>query len=273
MNIPKEHITGIILAGGKSTRIGRDKSLLHYQNKTLIQHSIDALQPLVSTIIIVSDNPNHDYKNTKRVSDLIPNSGPVAGIYTGLHHSKTENNIVLSCDIPKINSIILKKLISNSFLSFDVVQLESNGQQMPLIASYKKHCSEACLSAIKNGERRLQKVVKTLNTHTILLQKEERNSTININTPKQLKTLHMQTTKDIQLPIKYFGMLTEITNCTEEIINISKPLVSDLLALLYLKYPLLEEKEFQIAQNQILITESTELTTHEVALLPPFSGG
>ena len=73
--------------------------------------------------------------------------------------------------------------------------------------------------------------------------------------------------------IKYFGFIAEVTHCEEEIIDFSGQLISELLATLNSKYPDLKNKGFQVAQNQELVTESTEITGQELALLPPFSGG
>lgn len=73
--------------------------------------------------------------------------------------------------------------------------------------------------------------------------------------------------------IKYFGIITEVTQSDQEAINFSGRLISELLDTLYLKYPNLKNKDFQIAQNQELVSKNTEITGQEIALLPPFSGG
>ncbi|WP_100614766.1 MoaD/ThiS family protein [Confluentibacter citreus] len=75
------------------------------------------------------------------------------------------------------------------------------------------------------------------------------------------------------ITIKYFGLIAEVTNQSEESIDFSGRLISDLLNTLYAKYPDLKNKDFQVAQNQELVSESTEITGQELALLPPFSGG
>ncbi len=77
----------------------------------------------------------------------------------------------------------------------------------------------------------------------------------------------------MQITIKYFGMLAEVTNCQEEILDEEVTTVSEVLHILYDKYPLLKEKGFQIAQNQVLVGKETRLTEGELALLPPFAGG
>ncbi|PKQ46264.1 MoaD/ThiS family protein [Confluentibacter flavum] len=73
--------------------------------------------------------------------------------------------------------------------------------------------------------------------------------------------------------IKYFGLIAEVTQHEEETMNVSGRFISDLLEALYSKYPDLKNKDFQVAQNQELVSENTELSGQELALLPPFSGG
>ena len=77
----------------------------------------------------------------------------------------------------------------------------------------------------------------------------------------------------MNLNIKYFGLLAEITQCSEETLEFSKATVSDLLELLYEKYPGLKDKDFQVAQNLEIVSEEANLLNTEITLLPPFSGG
>lgn len=187
--IGKKHITGIILAGGKSSRIGSDKGFLIFEDKSFINHIIGALQPLVDDIIIVSNNADYDIFNLKRVNDLIKNAGPLAGVYTGLHYSKTDNNLVLSCDVPLINTEILKKLTKLIDESIDVIQLESKGKTMPLIAMYKKDCKPKFLELLQGGERRLRFAVKQCKVKTLVLNAELEKYTVNINTTNQFNEI------------------------------------------------------------------------------------
>jgi len=182
----EKNITGIILAGGKSSRMGSDKGFVMYKNKAFIQHIIEAIQPLVQEIIIVSNNPDYDIFKLKRVTDIIENAGPLAGVYTGLHYTTTENNLVVSCDVPLINSETLSFLIDEIDEKSDVVQLESQGKTMPLIALYKKNCKETCYKILQKGERRLRVALSHLTIKTITLEKTHEIFTSNINTPIDL---------------------------------------------------------------------------------------
>ena len=187
--IEKSHITGIILAGGRSSRMGTDKGLLDLNGKTFIQYSMEALNPLVSKIMIISDNPAYDIFNVERVEDIIKDSGPLAGIYAGLKKSNTEYNLVLSCDIPLVQSNVLKMLIEAENGHYDIVQIESNGRDMPLIALYRKRCESVFLELLQNDERRLHVAVNQCRVKKVKLREESEIFTKNINTPEELKNL------------------------------------------------------------------------------------
>jgi molybdopterin synthase sulfur carrier subunit len=77
----------------------------------------------------------------------------------------------------------------------------------------------------------------------------------------------------MELHIKYFGLLAEVTTCEEETLNFSNSTVSELLEMLFNKYPELKTKDFQVAQNNEIVSKDTPILNHEIALLPPFSGG
>lgn len=77
----------------------------------------------------------------------------------------------------------------------------------------------------------------------------------------------------MKLSIKYFGLLAEITHCKEESFEFSGSVVLELREALYVKYPDLMKKNFQIAQKQILVSDQAFVTGDELALLPPFAGG
>ena len=187
--ISKSNITGIILSGGKSSRMGTDKGFLKLKGKTFMEHSIDALKPLVSEIIIISNNTAYDVFKLKRVNDMIENAGPLAGVYTGLKHSKTDYNLVLSCDIPLINTDILKLLIDAIDDTSEIVQIENNGKTSPLIALYKTSCANKFYKLLIEGERRLRNAVNQCNTKQIKLNSEIGIYTSNVNTPEEFKML------------------------------------------------------------------------------------
>lgn len=185
----KSTITGIILAGGKSSRMGEDKGFLKLNGKTFMSSIIAALNPIVGEIIIVSNNSEYDVFNLKRVADSMEESGPLAGLYSGLLHSETENNIVLSCDVPLISTSVLKKLLEGAPSEAEVIQFESEGKTMPLVAMYKKKCRHHFLKLLQTNERRLRFAIDQLDVKTITLDSELGKTVRNINTISELKDL------------------------------------------------------------------------------------
>jgi molybdopterin-guanine dinucleotide biosynthesis protein A len=189
MMVDKKHITGIILSGGKSSRMGSEKGFMSYNGKPFIQHSIEALKPLVMEIIIVSNNVDYDVFGLKRIEDVMENAGPLAGLYSGLHQSKTDYNLVLSCDIPLINTSILQRLVDAIDDDSEIIQIESQGKTMPLIALYRKQCEHIFLKLLNEGERRLQFAVNQCLVKNVILLNDESEFVQNINTPEQLNTI------------------------------------------------------------------------------------
>lgn len=187
--INKKNITGIILAGGKSSRMGTDKGFLLLDEKPFVQYSIDALKPLVSEIMIVSDNSDYDVFGLKRINDITKNAGPLAGIFSGLEASSNEYNLILSCDIPLISTKILQKLIDNIDNDSQIIQVEIQGKSMPLIALYRKEVLSTFDTLLKNEERRLRIAIKSCKSKNIILEKEHEFSTMNVNTLKELKAV------------------------------------------------------------------------------------
>ena len=182
-------ITGIILAGGKSSRMRREKGLILFEGKPFLQHIIDAIKPLVTEIIIVSSNPDYDQFAFKRVEDVFQDAGPIAGLHAGLSNSKTKNNLVLSCDVPMITTDLMSKLIQYQNEDYDIIQFESRGKTIPLIALYKKRCASKCIDFLSKGEKRLRKLVLSLNTKTISIKENEHFLVKNINTVEDLNAI------------------------------------------------------------------------------------
>ena len=98
-----KNITGIILSGGKSTRMGENKSLMKLGDRTVIEHTLLLMQSLFSDVILITNTPDeYKFLNIPLYEDVYKYRGPLAGIHSGLINSITEENFVISCDIPLI---------------------------------------------------------------------------------------------------------------------------------------------------------------------------
>jgi len=151
-------ITGYILAGGKSSRMGADKGLLLFEGKSMIHYVIEQMQPIFDKLVIVSNNPEYEKFGLEVIPDLIKDIGPAGGIYTALHHSGTKLNFVVSCDMPFVTAAAIEFVIKNTNDS-QIVLLENKGKMEPLFGMYSKECEELWLKLIEEGKIKLQEMV------------------------------------------------------------------------------------------------------------------
>lgn len=131
-----EPVTGIILAGGLSSRFGKDKSLAEFRGKTFIQHNIDILSQFTSTILISSNTPYHKKTGYPVIHDKIKNIGPAGGLLSTLQHSQTRWNIIISIDLPLMNDHYLHYLADNRNDALVTIGEDSQGKIHPLCGFY-----------------------------------------------------------------------------------------------------------------------------------------
>lgn len=132
--------TAIILAGGKSSRMGRNKALLEIGGRTVIEMIANELQDLTSHIMIVTNSPEeYHFLHLPIVEDEWKGMGPLAGIHAGLSHSKTEKNLIVACDMPFISAVVGRILLEELEDGFQVVIPDMEGQLHPLYAAYHKN--------------------------------------------------------------------------------------------------------------------------------------
>lgn len=105
-------ITGIILSGGKSLRMGSDKALIKVGDETIIERITNLMTSIFSDVFIVT-NTSEDYKflNIPLYEDIYKNKGPLSGIHSGLAHSSTDKNFFISCDLPLITKALIEYII------------------------------------------------------------------------------------------------------------------------------------------------------------------
>ncbi len=105
-------ISGIILSGGKSTRMGENKSLMKINGKTVIEHVRDLMKNIFSKVILITNTPaEYEFLGLDTYKDIYTQMGPLAGIHSGLTYSSTEKNFIISCDIPLMTEQMIKYLI------------------------------------------------------------------------------------------------------------------------------------------------------------------
>lgn len=106
-------ITGIILAGGKSTRMGVNKSFLKLGDKSIIERTADLIKSIFKDVILITNTPaEYKFLQLPLHEDIFKHKGPLGGIHSGLMNSKTEKNFVISCDMPLITKDAIEFIIN-----------------------------------------------------------------------------------------------------------------------------------------------------------------
>jgi len=179
----------IILSGGLSSRFGKDKGLYKFQNKALIQYSIDVAKNFTDDIIIMSSNKEYEQFGYPVFKDIYPDRGPMGGIHTGLKQSKHKINLVLSCDTPYVSNKLVKHLL-DAYSDEDIlISKTPEGKYQTLIGIYHSRIFDTLEANISKNHLKIIVFIKQMNAKIIELpQKTEFESCfINFNHLSELK--------------------------------------------------------------------------------------
>ena len=148
-------ISSIVLAGGRSLRLGRDKMRENLESQSLLERVLGHLEGLGGEIVVVmseeSSFPLPGRPALRKVSDIYPGRGALGGLYTGLCTSATLYNIVVAGDMPFLNLELLRYLAGVS-AGFDAVIPRLSGMMEPLHAVYSRNCLPAIEALLPRGE-------------------------------------------------------------------------------------------------------------------------
>jgi molybdopterin-guanine dinucleotide biosynthesis protein A len=156
----RSDITGILLAGGKSSRMGQEKGLVEFRGKPLIQYGIELLSSFTGQIIIGSSNPDYLAFGCELIPDDVTGKGPAAGLAAVLNSSATPWNIVLACDLPFLEEEFIEKLLGATPNYMAVVPIH-NGKIEPLAALYHRDLGSIFKEAVANDNLALRKILFT----------------------------------------------------------------------------------------------------------------
>ena len=135
-------VTGVILAGGQSRRMGRDKASLPFGKGLLIERVIEVAQQVTDGVILITNTPEqYQHFGLPMFPDVIPQAGSLGGIYTGLVSAKTPYSLCLACDMPFVKPEFLR-LLCDTAAEADVVVPRNAEDFQPLCAVYSQVCRE-----------------------------------------------------------------------------------------------------------------------------------
>jgi molybdopterin-guanine dinucleotide biosynthesis protein A len=157
-----------ILAGGKSSRMGRDKALLEIGGKTLIERAASLCEPLVAGVTIVGDPQRYGSFGWPALADRWPGAGPLGAIATALGASRQQWCLVLACDMPNVCANFLEWILERaSKSSADAIVPETARGLEPLCAVYRAACAAKLSAALDSGVRKVTDGLDLIKTELI----------------------------------------------------------------------------------------------------------
>ena len=188
---PAKKVTGIILSGGKSIRMGENKAFVRIEGVPIIRRIYDLFKELFEEVIIVTDQKDlFSNFDSKIYSDLIPGKGALGGLYTGIFFSSFWHSFCVACDMPFIRKSLVQYLTEN-IDDADVIVPQTKDGLQPLHAIYSKNCVNPMRRLIEEGKSKIidlysQVNVKIVDEKDFLRFDPRGESFINVNTPEEL---------------------------------------------------------------------------------------
>jgi molybdopterin-guanine dinucleotide biosynthesis protein A len=146
-----EDITGIILCGGKSKRMGVDKSFLKIDDKPMIERVYEMMSNNFKNVLLISNESQNYYYLSKNVyKDIYPGLGPLSGIHSGLKYSKSQLNFFISSDMPFVTEDVILFLLRH-ISSHDIVLSRSNNFINTICGIYSKNCLDKAEDFLKKS--------------------------------------------------------------------------------------------------------------------------
>jgi molybdenum cofactor guanylyltransferase len=187
-------ISGIILAGGKSQRMGEDKAFIKIGEKPIIETIIDLFQKVFKeTLIVTNRKDSYLYLKVGVYEDIFPEQGALGGLYTGLFRSNSFNSFVAACDMPFLNKRVINYVCQQAD-GYDVVVPRTEDGFQPLHALYSKRCLGPIETILMEKKTRIVDLyplvrVRVVDFREFVSVDPEMQSFVNINTPEELNRL------------------------------------------------------------------------------------
>ena len=200
-------VTGIVLAGGLSRRLGRDKAIEPINGQPLIGRVLDTLSQITNELVVVVNTPERGQELPLPESavvavDIYPDSGSLGGIFTGLSASTNEWGIVVACDMPFLNIELLEYLLSFR-KDNDIVVPIIDHRPEPTHAVYSRICLPLIETRLKLGDLKIARFFDDVRTKYVSQRHAEKMdpgkiSFFNVNTEEDLIQAHMLASKQVR---------------------------------------------------------------------------
>jgi molybdenum cofactor guanylyltransferase len=188
-------VTGVLLAGGKSRRMGEDKRFLSVGEETLYERSLAVLRSVFQTVFVVIAQDSPALRSDVPVfRDLVPDCGSLGGLYTGLTQAVTPYVFTVACDMPFLNPATVQYFTEVKG-DTDVVMAKLRNGLQPMHALYHQRCLTVMEDLMKARELKIQQLavhpslrVRLITPDELSAVDPEGRSFYNVNTPSDLET-------------------------------------------------------------------------------------
>jgi len=183
-------ISAVVLAGGRSSRMGRHKAFITVNSKRIIDSIMEALKGLFGEIIIVTNEKPmfSEFENVILVEDLIKGCGPLGGIYTGLKTAINNKAFFAACDMPFLHNGLIERLSQAARQGdFDCVIPYTGKRIEPLHAVYHKRILSKLEASLNSGDLSIRGVLEQCHCKYVKAQEGEGESFFNLNTPEDVE--------------------------------------------------------------------------------------
>jgi molybdopterin-guanine dinucleotide biosynthesis protein A len=155
---------GFVLAGGRSSRMGRDKALLPYRGSVLLDWIARTVEAAAGSAVIVGDPERYRFLGRPVIADLRSGCGPLAGIEAALSHTPVEHNLIVACDLPGLTVPLLTTLLSEARRSDCDCLLPGSGDRShdALCAVWRRGSLPTVQQALDSGVRMVAEVLECL---------------------------------------------------------------------------------------------------------------
>lgn len=189
-------VNAIVLCGGKSSRMGRDKAFLKAGGRTLVERQVEALSGRFRKIILATNSPGK-YSAEGRVEtvpDGVPGLGPIGGLAAALEKSDSLYNFAVACDMPFVNPDLAAYMAGSVKKGYQAVVPFYRNEYQPLCAVYSRDCLGDIRDAVASGRLKLVRLFSRLRVRKVPLRElaEFGDPDVyfrNINTPRDLRFL------------------------------------------------------------------------------------
>jgi len=187
-------MTGVILAGGESTRMGKNKAFIEINGQRIIDRTVSLFREIFDDVLLVTNTPL-DYLalNVKIVTDLVPEKGSLGGVYTGLFFSSSPKAFFVGCDMPFLDGRVIEYFLSLSQTA-DIVAQRTKDYWQPLHAIYPRTLLKPIERLLQQGELKIIKAyqgmwVREVTGEELKLLDPDLHTLSNFNTPEELQKL------------------------------------------------------------------------------------